>query len=219
MYTPLSQADIADLARFLADPVRPDSTLRFQELQGFLFAVACSPELVPPSSWLPAISDEEDLGFKDEADTQRIMGLIIGLYNGINDSVFERSENLPPGCDFRATIEDNFGEELAISLWSRGFMMGHEWLAEVWDEYLPEELDGEVGSAAMVLSFFSSRQLAEFYYLESTTTPRHRRPKVTFTEFAEKVRELFPAALSSYAHVGRSISEALIDSDLQDKQK
>lgn len=219
MYTPLSQADIADLTRFLADPIRPDGTLGFQELQGFLFAVACSPELVPPSAWLPAISDEEDLGFKDETEAQRIMGLIIGLYNGINDSVFERSENLPPGCEFRTTIEDNFGEEVPISLWSRGFMIGHEWLAEVWDKYLPEELDGEVGSTAMVLSFFSSRQLAELYYLESTTTPRHRRPKMTFTEFAEKVRELFPSALSSYAHVGRSISEALIDSDLQDEQR
>ena len=219
MYAPLSQADIADLARFLADPIRPDDTLRFQELQGFLFAVACSPELVPPSAWLPAISDEEDIGFKDEIEAQRIMGLIVSLYNGINDSVFERSESLPPGCEFRATIEDNFGEELPISRWSRGFMMGHEWLEEVWDEYLPEELDGEVGSTAMVLSFFSSRQLAELYYLESTTTPRHRRPKVSFIEYAEKVRELFPAALSSYAHVGRSISEAFIDSDDHDEQK
>ena len=215
MYAPLSQADIADLTRFLADPIRPGGTLRFQELQGFLFAVACSPELVPPSAWLPAISDEEDIGFKDEVEAQRIMGLIVSLYNGINDSAFERSKDLPPGCEFRAAIEDNFSEELPISLWSRGFMMGHEWLEYVWDEYLPEELDEEVGSTAMVLSFFSSRQLAELYHLESTTTPRRRRPKVSFIEFAEKVRELFPAALSSYANVGRSISEALVDSDCQ----
>jgi uncharacterized protein len=209
----LSQAEIAALTEFLLDPTRPDDTLRFQELQGFLYAVACSPELVPPSAWLPAISDEEDIGFEDDAEAQRIMGLIIGLYNGINDSVFVRSDSLPPGCEFHANIEDNFGEELPISLWSRGFMMGHEWLAEVWDEYLPEELDDEVGSAALVLSFFSSRKLAELYHLESTTTPRRRRPRVPFIEFAEKVREMFPAALSSYAHVGRSISEALIDSN------
>jgi uncharacterized protein len=203
MYKSLSQADIADLTRFLADPLRPEGTLRFQEVQGFLFAVACSPELVPPSAWLPAISDEEDIRFEDEAEAQRIMGLI-------------RSDSLPPGCEFHANIEDNFDEELPISLWSRGFMMGHDWLAEVWDEYLPEELDDEVGSSTMVLSFFSSRQLAELYHLESTTTPRRRRPKVPFIEFAEKVREMFPAALSSYAHVGRSISEALVDSDYQD---
>jgi len=215
MYESLSQTDIADLTRFLAHPLRPEGTLRFQEAQGFLFAVACSPELVPPSAWLPAISDEEDIRFKDEAEAQRIMGLIIGLYNGINDSVFERSDSLPPGCEFLADVEDNFGEELPISQWSRGFMMGHDWLAEVWDEYLPKELDDEVGSAAMVLSFFSSRKLAELYHLESTTTPRRRRPRVPFIEFAEKVREMFPAALSSYAHVGRGISEALIDSDHQ----
>ena len=216
MYKSLSQADIAELTRFLADPLRPEGTLRFQEVQGFLFAVACSPEIVPPSAWLPAISDEEDIRFEDEGEAQRIMSLIIGLYNGINDSVFERSESLPPDCEFRANVEDNFDEELPISLWSRGFMMGHDWLAEVWDEYLPEELDNEVGSTAMVLSFFSSRQLAELYHLESTTTPRRRRPSVPFIEFAERLRELFPAAISSYADVGRSISEALLDSDYQD---
>jgi len=212
----LSQTDIADLTRFLDDPLRPEGMLRFQEVQGFLFAVACSPELVPPSAWLPAISDEEDIGFKDEAEAQRIMGLIIALYNGINDSVFVRSDSLPPGCEFRANIEENFDEEFAIALWSRGFMMGHDWLTEVWDKYLPEELDGEVGSTTMVLSFFSSRKLAELYHLESTTTPRKRRPRLPFNEFAEKVRELFPAALSSYADVGRSISEALIDSEQQE---
>ena len=216
MYESLSQADIAELTRFLADPSRPEGTLRFQEVQGFLFAVACSPEVVPPSAWLPAISDEEDIRFEDEAEAQRFMGLIIGLYNGINDSVFERSDSLPPGCEFRANVEDNFDEELPISLWSRGFMTGHDWLAEVWDEYLPEELDNEVGSTAMMLSFFSSRQLADLYHLESTTTPRRRRPSVSFIEFAERVRELFPAAISSYADVGRSISEALLDSEDQD---
>ena len=216
MYESLSQADIAELTRFLADPSRPEGTLRFQEVQGFLFAVACSPEVVPPSAWLPAISDEEDIRFEDEAEAQRFMGLIIGLYNGINDSVFERSVSLPPGCEFRANVEDNFDEELPISLWSRGFMTGHDWLAEVWDEYLPEELDNEVGSTAMMLSFFSSRQLADLYHLESTTTPRRRRPSVSFIEFAERVRELFPAAISSYADVGRSISEALLDSEDQD---
>jgi len=50
MYESLSQADIAELTRFLADPLRPGGTLRFQEVQGFLFAVACSPEVVPPST-------------------------------------------------------------------------------------------------------------------------------------------------------------------------
>lgn len=207
MYETLSQAGIAKLTKFLTDTKRPDGTLNFQELQGFLYSVACSPELIPSSAWFEAISDDEDIGFEDEAEAQRIMGLIMSLYNDINSSILERSDSMPTGCKFRSEIEDNFDPDLAISRWSRGFMMGHDWLAEVWDEYVPEELDGEVGSSSMVLSFFSSRRLAEMYYLESTTTPRQRRPKVPFSEFAEKARELFPAALFSYAHIGRGISE------------
>ena len=205
----LSQADVKALTKFLADPARPDGTLTFQELQGFLFAVASSPELVPPSAWVPIISDEQDIGFKDEAEARRIMGLIMDLYNEINEAAFNRSKKMPSGCKFRPGIEDNFDDELAISQWSRGFMMSHDWLAEVWDEYLPEELDGEFGSTVMVLSFFSSRRLAELYHLEATTTPKRRRPKTPFDEYAETVRRLFPDALSSYAHIGRSISEAL----------
>lgn len=204
-----SQTDIEELTRFLADPKRPESTLCFQELQGFLFAVACSPELIPPAEWLPAIGDDEDLRFQDDSEMQKIMGLIITLYNGINNSVLERSKSMPLGCEFQPDIEDNFDPELAVSQWSQGFMAGHDWLTEVWDEYFPEEIDGEFGSTAVVLSFFSSRRLAELYHAEATTTPRQRRPRVPFNEYAETVRRLFPDGLSAYAHIGRTISEVL----------
>jgi len=207
--TRLSKGEIEDLRKFLVSPQRPDGTMCFQELQGFLFAVASCPEMVQPSDWLPIISDDEDLGFNDQSEAQRILNLIMTLYNQVNSAVLDRSDRMPPGCEFQNEIDANFEEDAAISQWSRGFMLGHDWLADVWDECVPESLDGECGSSAMVLSFFASRQLAKAYYLETTTTPTHRRPKKSFTEFAELVRELFPAALSSYAHLGRTISEVL----------
>ena len=116
---------------------------------------------------------------------------------------------MPSGCEFQTGIDANFDNEVAISQWSRGFMVGHDWLADVWDESVPEALDEECGSSAMVLSFFSSRQLANVYYAETTTTPRHRKPDKSFTEFAEVIQNLFPAALSTYAHLGRTISEVM----------
>lgn len=207
--TKLSKGEIEDLKKFLVSPQRPDGTLCYHELQGFLFAVASCPELVQPSDWLPVISDDEDIGFKDQSEAERILGVIMTLYNQVNTAVLNRSDRMPAGCKFQKELEANFGEEVAISQWSRGFMLGHDWLAEVWDECVPELLDDECGSSAMVLSFFASRKLAELYYLETTTTPRHRRPKKSFTEFAEVVRGLFPAALSSYAHLGRTISEVM----------
>ena len=216
MYENLSQADFLELESFLADSRRPDGTLTFQELQGFLFAIASSPELIPPSAWQTIISNDEDIGFADEPEAQLVLGLILTLYNKVNGDVLERSDEMPLGCEFLTKIEANFDEQTAISQWSRGFTIGHDWLTDVWDEYLPDELDTEFGSSAMVLSFFSSRTSAEAYYLESTTTPRHRKPRVAFVEYAEKVRGLFPAALSSYAHIGRTISEVMANSGQTD---
>ena len=207
----LSRAEIKTLSEFLARTERPDGTLRLHELQGFLFAVACSPELIPPSAWFPIISGEKDIGFKDEKQAQQIMGLIMTLYNAINDAAFERSRKMPTGCRFRPDVEANFDDERPISLWSCGFTIGHDWLSEVWEEYVPDDIDGELASTAMVLSFFASRDLAKAYYLDATTSPRKRKPRVTFVEFAETVRKLFPDALASYAQIGRGISEILIE--------
>lgn len=205
----LSPREAQTLTSFLADPKRPEGTLVFHELQGFLFAIASSPELVMPSDWQPMISNDEAIGYQDEAEAQEIIGLIMKQYNVINAGVLERSDRLPRGCEFQDKVSDNFDENWPIAQWSHGFMIGHDWLSEVWDEYLPEELDGDLGSAAMVLSFFSSRRLAEAYHLEFTTTPQKRKPSVPFDEFAVQIRELFPPSLSAYAHIGRSISEVL----------
>lgn len=207
--TKLSKGEIEDLRRFLGGPQRPDGTLGFHELQGFLFAVASCPEFIQPSDWMPVVSNDEDIGFKDQSEAQHILGLIIALYNQVNCGVMDRSDRMPLGCKFQTEIEANFEEDAAISQWSRGFWLGHDWLADVWDECVPEQLDGECGASIMLLSFFGSRKLAEFHYLESTTTPRHRRPDKSFAEFARMVQEIFPAALSNYAHLGRTLSEVI----------
>lgn len=214
---PLSPADISALGTFLCSPNRPDGTLSFHELQGFLFAIACSPETIPPSEWLPIISNDEDMGFENEVEAHRILNHVMTLYNEVNGTVLERSNALPSGCGFNDDVVANFDEQTSISQWSRGFATGHDWLAEVWDEYLPEELDEECGANLMVLSFFGSRQLAEAYFAEANPAKRKKR-ETSFDDFAETVRELFPSALSAYAHLGRTIFEVLSkDGDADNK--
>jgi uncharacterized protein len=207
---PLSSADTTALKDFLDSPSRPDDTLRLHELQGFLFAITCSPETIPPSDWIPMISNEADLGFEDESEAQQVLNQIMTLYNEINTSVLERSEALPIGCDFETDIFANFDEHTSILQWSCGFTIGHDWLSEVWEEYLLEEMDEECGATMMVLSFFSSRQLAEAYHAETKQSGKSKSGK-SFEQFAEKIRELFPAALSAYAHLGRTIFEVLME--------
>jgi uncharacterized protein len=207
---PLSSTDTTALKDFLGSSTRPDDTLRFNELQGFLFAIASSPETISPSEWIPMIGNDEDLGFEDESEAQQVLNQIMTLYNEVNTGVLERSETLPVGCEFKTEVLANFDKHTSILQWSRGFTIGHDWLSEVWEEYLLEEMDEECGATVMVLSFFNSRQLAEAYHAE-TKPSGNNEPGESFEQFAEKIRELFPAALSAYAHLGRTIFEVLME--------
>lgn len=207
---PLSSADTTALKDFLDSSNRPDDTLRFHELQGFLFAIASSPETISPSEWIPMISNDEDPCYGDEGEAQQVLNQIMTLYNEVNTSVLERSETLPAGCNFKTNVFANFDEQASILQWSRGFTIGHDWLSEVWEEYLLDEMDEECGATVMVLSFFSSLQLAEAFYAEIDHS-ESSEPGKSFEQFAEKIRELFPAALSAYAHLGRTIFEVFME--------
>ena len=198
------------LEKFLESPERPEGTLKFHELQGFLFAIACSPETIAPSEWLPIIGNDEDLKFGDQNEAQEILGLIMTLYNETNTGVLERSNSMPAGCAFHEDISENFEDSSSISQWSRGFAAGHDWLAEVWEEYLFDELDEECGATLMVLSFFGSKQLANAYFNDMKPRKRDRRDE-SFDDFAMTMRRMFPDALASYAHIGRSIFEAVLE--------
>lgn len=55
-----------------------EGTLGYCELAGFLFAVACAPELVKPSEWIPEVLGEGPDGFGSLEDAQRVMNLVMG---------------------------------------------------------------------------------------------------------------------------------------------
>jgi hypothetical protein len=164
----LSARDARSLGEFLSSGDRPERTLNLNELRGFLFAIACSPELIRPSEWLPLVSNDRPLR---------------------------------PGCEFRDKTSAKLNEQAPLSQRSRGFTLGHDWLREVWDERVPDDLSErsqELAACMMVLSFFSSRAVAEAFHRESNAG-RRRAERKSFREFADIMRELFPSALMSYA--------------------
>lgn len=116
------QDDYSDLDRFLGDASRPAETFTLHELQGFLFAIASSPETVPPSEWLPMIDNDESLKYADEAEAGKIFGLVMNLYNEINLAVLERRNALPRGCAFHDDLWANFNDDASISQWSTSGM-------------------------------------------------------------------------------------------------
>ena len=133
------------------------------------------------------------------------------VYNEANTSALGRSDAMPVGCEFLTDTDANFAEQAPVSQWSRGFALGHDWLSEAWDEYVPDdhsEMSQELAACLMALSFFSSRQIAEAFFREVRASTR-RRPGKSLKQLAETMRQIFPSALASYAHLGKTIAEVL----------
>ena len=101
----------------------------------------------------------------------------------------------------------NFEEGAPIGLWSRGFLLGHQWLEELWEEYVPEELAEELDATLMALGFFSSRHMAESFHAEATTGEQ------SFEAMADAMHRIVPRAVAQYAHLGRSIATVLAEDD------
>lgn len=131
----LSTKDMAVLTKFLSSSERPKETFKFHQLQGFLYAVASSPQTIAPSEWLPIISNDEDIGFKNEREAQTMLNHVMALYNEVNNAVLDRRQALPSGVSFVDQIEANFQSGSSVSLWSQGFIAGHDWLSEIWKSF------------------------------------------------------------------------------------
>ncbi len=82
--------------------------------------------------------------------------------------------------------------------------LSNDYLAEVWNEYRPDELDEDFGALLMTLSFFTSPKLAEAYHQETKGTG-------SLEQLAQSVIEIFPDAMREYAHLGRSIYQARLE--------
>ena len=186
----MSLVDRPRLARFLADPARPANTLRYHELQGFLFAVASAPKVIPPSEWLPRIFGEAETW--EETLDHAMLAQIMALYNTILD---------PPAvlltdCPLWADVLANFTDAAPIAQWARGFYRGYQWLDALWEETVPQALDEEFGAVVMTLIFFSSRKMARAFHREAATDGQ------SFARTATGIHRLLPAAVAQYARLG-----------------
>jgi len=188
------------LAAFLEAPDRPANTMGYFECAGFLFVIACSPEPVNPSEWIPVIYNSGSEN--DEADIDDIkvaLGDLMALYNEVNRQVRESDVSLLPGCDIRPEPLANLEADTPISQWANGFIQGYDWLEELWSEYIPETLDEEFGSLMLVLSFFANKQIAESFVEDGA------KEGLTLERMAASMQDLFVDAMQDFARLSFTV--------------
>lgn len=183
-----------------------DGEFTFYELCGFFTAVCSSPEMIPPRDWLPVVLGEgleipEQLGEPND-----VLGAIMDLYNWINFRVITGETPIPDMMTIDPDeVFSNFGDQAPVGQWSKGFYEAHDWLHEIWEACLNEDLEDELASYMLPLSFFLDENYARAIYEDFA------RQDKSFTEVAEQMLLLFRHAALDYATLGRTISETLSD--------
>lgn len=196
-------AQAATLRAYLDAPDRSHDSMSYCQAAGFLYVVACAPELVQPSEWLPIIIDPDNATETSVENMQAVMGGLMSLYNEVTRQVQEDDVKLPPGCKFRDEPMANLEIDATVSQWADGFKVGYNWLEKMWTEYTPAEISEEFGSQLAVLCFFCNRELANAIFDDV------KNEDVTFESMAENMQRIFPDALRSFALLGNSIQQVI----------
>jgi uncharacterized protein len=190
----------------LASQEGAGGTVGYEELAGFLFALACSPEPVMPSEWIPRVFGEGMSAFGSPEGAHQVLELVMALHNKINLEILERNPVLPAGIEVRPAPTENFGPKAPLGQWAAGYGAGQLWLEETWDACLRDApdagtLDEALGGLNAALSFFASRELAEKW--------RRKMPgRPTLEQAAAKAVHGLSAAMAALADIGRSTEEA-----------
>ena len=142
-FEPLDDEELDWLDHFLYYRISEDAefeghdegVLGVSELDGLLTAVVSGPVLVPPSQWIPKVWGDYPPEWHDEQEAEKVMLLMMRLWNSIADWLVHEPENFEPL--FEEEYQD--GEMFTIvDDWCVGYMRGVELSAEHWELDTPE---------------------------------------------------------------------------------
>jgi uncharacterized protein len=125
--------DILDvLNNYLAKYGHDDSVLDVSELDGFFAALACAPDTILPSRWMPAIWGGEDRSpaWQDEDEIEEFTRAVFALYNQVMQSMHED--------DYAALFlerEIKGKTYTIVDEWCNGFLRG----INLWDTLTPAD--------------------------------------------------------------------------------
>jgi yecA family protein len=177
-----------------------EAVLSYYQLQGLLFAIACSPESIKPSEWFDLIWLNDEPQFDHETEARDFYKLVNECAEHIAGMAQQR-RFLP----FSARYSERWQTELAQ--WCEGLLMGHQYLEDVWliamddldDAQIYEDVDVCLSLAATFADVISARQLSFEQGLELTD------------EHLPEAYELFWKVLASYATAASLLSDDIWD--------
>ena len=143
MLSPLS-ADAKNLSRtalfeilteFLSADQRPSHTMNFQQLDGYVRALAGGPQQLGVGEWLPLVFSHESPNYESDEQENWITNVLICLYTWHRHQVLDNWCDLP----FAHVYSESKACRLDAEQWARGFLQGYIVLQDIWGQFLAEQ--------------------------------------------------------------------------------
>lgn len=125
------------LEKLLSLAPEPDGAFNYDELCGFLFGLAITPELILPSEWLPIIFGGELPEFRDDKQFVQMTDCLTNVYNRLITNFHDNTLAFPFDLN---TLHDDLLE--TVYGWVSGFEEALALREELWD---PEEYPNLAG--------------------------------------------------------------------------
>lgn len=122
------------LEAFLASPDRPQHTMNFYQLDGYLHALIAGPETTELKEWMPLVFVDQNPNFSDKKQELMITQALDSFYNS------HRIQWLSNLCELPCANEycEAWPERADIEQWARGFMQGFIVCQPRWNFFLEE---------------------------------------------------------------------------------
>ena len=145
----LSDSDEQRLGEFL-DRVNGGAIPNLEALDGFFAALACCPDLILPSEYMPILqsgaTEDGDLVFEDMAEAELFFELVNRHWNDVNHQLDSEEVYLP------LVLEDENGKYHAND-WAQGFLLGTNLRPDIWHQIIDNENEGGAMVAIWALAY------------------------------------------------------------------
>lgn len=174
-----------------ADSAVPPS---IEGLDGFLFAIAQAPVPMSASDWVGEL-----LGlFQPDADNRETLNAVLSYQRHLEKRCQEQRYPIPDLNGLDAVDQIQPGR--ALNDWSRGFDLGYEYVAPLWQKLIPAELKAELESQRFALGFFASPEKARGFLAS-------RDSKMRPEQLADQILGQFPKAVDLHTRLSISVGE------------
>ncbi len=186
------------LQDILSLPELEDKLLNEAKSRGFVTAMACSPNILPPQEWLPFLwGGEEVAPFSDGEQLETYIQHIIDMWNKSRADLLEGSWLWPQG--YEIDEEEIVNEQ--VRDFCEGVLQGWQLARDDWEVLMPEESQDNALLGGVLLS------LSMLYAPETALTTLNEQGMEGLDQF-EEIFNAIPVMLCGLTQRGVALAEA-----------